>query len=90
MNQRLGVLGWVAFVIAMGVSTRTGQGARLSVTYPAEAWAAGTCSLAPLVCANDTSPGCEILCDGEKMPACSEGSCSPAGNIVAPNHCACK
>ena len=53
------------------------------------AYAAGSCGLAPLVCANDSSPGCETICGGGEQATCVEGSCSAAGNIVTPNRCEC-
>jgi hypothetical protein len=81
----------VAFALAAGVSPRPGRtDVPASFTYPALASAAGTCSLAPLVCANDTSPGCETICGGEEQAVCVEGSCSPAGNLQTPNRCTCK
>lgn len=64
--------------------------ALLGLSSPTPAYAAGTCSLAPLVCANDSSPGCETICSGEQHATCVEGSCSTAGNIATPNRCSCK
>ena len=89
------VVAGAAFAIAAGVAPRSersgaSRSLRVPFTYPTPAYAAGTCSLAPLVCANDSAPGCEVICAGEQQAACVEGSCSPAGNIVKPNQCACK
>jgi hypothetical protein len=79
------------FLVASGVSpVPAGTDAGATFTYPALASAAGTCSLAPLVCANDSAPGCEIICGGMQQAVCVEGSCSAAGNIVAANKCSCK
>jgi hypothetical protein len=64
--------------------------ALFAITSPAPAYAAGSCSLAPLVCANDSSPGCETICGGEQQAVCIEGSCTAAGNILTTNHCSCK
>ncbi len=82
----------IAFVIAAGVSPRPARtyDDHPSFTYPAIASAAGTCAVAALVCANDSSPGCEIICGGEEQAVCVEGTCSPGGNIVTPNRCSCK
>ncbi len=97
MRTRLRVCAAVAFFTALGVSPRTQRTdagssptGPVGFSYPAIAFAAGTCSLAPLVCANDSSPGCEIICGGEQQAVCVEGSCSAAGNIVTPNRCSCK
>jgi hypothetical protein len=62
----------------------------LDVGAPRPAYAAGTCSLTALVCANDSSPGCEAICRGEQMPTCEQGSCSLGGNVAAVNRCYCK
>jgi hypothetical protein len=79
---------FVAFVVAAGVSPAPSPSS--AFTYPAVASAAGTCSLAPLVCANDSSPGCETICGGMQQAVCVEGSCSPAGNIQSANQCFCR
>jgi hypothetical protein len=76
----------LAFVVASGLSATRGE----TLTFPAVASAAGSCSLAPLVCANDSSPGCETICAGEQNAVCVEGTCSTAGNIVTPNRCSCR
>jgi hypothetical protein len=89
-------LAGVAFVVVAGLSPKMshpGAGARstaIGFAFPAPAYAAGSCSLAPLVCANDSSPGCETICGGDQQATCVEGTCSPAGNIVTSNHCSCK
>jgi hypothetical protein len=83
------LLAGVAFVVAVGLSPRDGA-AGVDFSYPAPAYAAGTCSLAPLVCANDSSPGCETICGGEQQAVCVEGSCTAAGNLATPNRCSCK
>jgi hypothetical protein len=87
--MRTRVCAAVAFVVTSGLSPRPAS-VPLGLSYPAVACAAGTCSLAPLVCANDSSPGCEIICGGEQQAVCVEGSCSAAGNIVTVNRCSCK
>jgi len=74
-----------AFVVAAGLTPRADR-----VSFPTRAYAAGSCSLAPLVCANDTSPGWETICGGEQQAVCVEGTCSTAGNIATPNRCSCK
>jgi len=79
-RHHLLVAACVAFALAVGVSLR----------YPTPAYAAGSCSLAPTVCANDSSPGCETICAGEQHAVCTEGSCSPAGNVASQNRCECK
>jgi hypothetical protein len=75
----------VAFLAAAGLSSQGND-----ISFPSLAYAAGTCSLAPLVCANDSSPGCEIICGGEQQAVCVEGSCTAAGNIQNANRCSCK
>ncbi len=84
-----------AFLVASGVAPRPAPHGAAStagapVVFPGIASAAGSCSLTPLVCANDTSPGCEIICGGEQQAVCTEGSCSTSGNIVNANRCVCK
>jgi len=74
-----------AFIVSAGLSRSGGR-----VEFPAPAYAAGTCSLPAVVCGNDSAPGCEIICGGEQQAVCIEGSCTPAGNIQAPNRCTCK
>jgi hypothetical protein len=74
------VVASVAFVAALTVSLEN----------PTPAYAAGSCSLAPIVCANDSSPGCETICGGDEQAHCTEGSCTAAGNVAAPNLCECK
>jgi hypothetical protein len=54
------------------------------------AYAAGTCSVAALVCANDSNPGCETICGGNLQAMCTEGTCTPGGNVATPNRCTCK
>jgi hypothetical protein len=80
----------LAFVMAAGLSPKVGPSAHVSFEYPAPAYAAGSCSLAPLVCANDSSPGCETICGGGQQASCVEGTCSAAGNLLTPNRCTCK
>lgn len=80
----------VAFVLAAGLSPRAGAPGPAAFSYPAPAYAAGTCALAAIVCANDSAPGCGIICGGEQQAVCVEGSCSTAGNLIAPNRCSCK
>lgn len=65
-----------------------GLGASLAAEHPA--FAAGTCSLTALACANDSSPSCEAICRGEQVPTCEQGTCSTGGNVATPNHCYCK
>jgi hypothetical protein len=74
------VVASVAFAVALGISLEA----------PTPAYAAGSCSLSPVVCANDSSPGCETICGGDQQAKCTEGSCSAAGNVAAPNRCECK
>ena len=62
----------------------------VSLENPTPAYAAGSCSLAPVVCANDSSPGCETICGGDEQARCTEGSCSAAGNVATANRCECK
>jgi hypothetical protein len=80
MRTHLLVVASVAFFVALGVS----------LSDPAPAYAAGSCSVAPTVCANDTSPGCETICGGEQQAVCTEGSCTAGGNLASPNRCECK
>ncbi len=85
------VVAGAAFAVTAGLTPKPSSAKRdLGFTYPAPAYAAGTCSLAPLVCANDSAPGCEIICGGEEQATCVEGTCSTAGNILTVNKCSCK
>jgi hypothetical protein len=78
-----------AFVVAAGLGVRDQEGVP-KLVFPAPAYAAASCAVAALVCANDSSPGCETICGGEQQAVCEEGTCSPGGNVVTPNRCSCK
>jgi hypothetical protein len=79
------IAAFAAFVATAGMSPGPSH-----VSFPGLAYASGSCGLATLVCANDSSPGCETICGGEEQAVCVEGSCSAAGNVLKPNRCGCK
>jgi hypothetical protein len=90
LRARRSLLAVAAFVLALGVTLRTTPSRGLDFACPRPAYASGTCSLTALACANDTSPGCEVICQGEGAPTCDQGTCSLGGNVATPNHCYCK
>jgi len=76
------------WVVVVGVAFSAVAGLALEDAKPA--YAAGSCAVSALVCANDSSPGCETICGGGQQAICTEGTCSPGGNIVTPNRCECR